>query len=75
LFHSQAWHRKRTNFIAKLQSGNQAATSHEEKAETLQKIYEGLIGTREQRDQTIDLDAIEIQQHDLHMLESPISEE
>jgi hypothetical protein len=44
-----------------LQSGNQAAMSHEEKAETLQNFYEGLIGTREQWDQTIDLDAIEIQ--------------
>jgi hypothetical protein len=75
LFHSQARHRKRKNFIAKLQSGNQAATSHEEKAEMLQNFYEGLIGTREQRDQTIDLEAVEIQQHDLHMLESPISEE
>jgi hypothetical protein len=75
LFHSQARHRKRKNFIAKLQSGNQAATSHEEKAEMLQNFYEGLIGTREQRDQTIDLEAIRIQQHDLHSLESPISEE
>jgi hypothetical protein len=75
LFHSQAWHRKHKNFIVKLQSGNQAATSHEEKAQMLQKFYEGLIGTREQWDQTIDLEAVEIQQHDLHMLESPISEE
>jgi hypothetical protein len=85
LFHSQARHRKRKKFIAKLQSGNQTATSHEEKAEMLQNIYEGLIGTREQRGQTIDLEAVEIQQHDLevveiqqhdlHMLESPIFEE
>jgi hypothetical protein len=38
-------------------------------------FYEGLIGTREQREHKIDLEAVGIQQHDLHMLESPISEE
>jgi hypothetical protein len=75
LFHSQARHRKRKNFIAKLQNGDEVVTCHEDKAELLLNFYEGLIGTREQREQTIDLEAVGIRQHDLHMLDSPISEE
>jgi hypothetical protein len=75
LFHSQARHRKRKYFIAKLQNGDEVVTSHEDKAELLLNFYEGLIGTREQREQTIDLEAVGIRQHDLHMLDSPISEE
>jgi hypothetical protein len=75
LFHSRARHRKRKNFIAKLQNGDEVVTSHEDKSELLLNFYEGLIGTREQWDQTIDLEAVGIRQHDLHMLDSPISEE
>jgi hypothetical protein len=75
LFHSQVRHRKRKNFIAKLQNGDEVVTFHEDKAELLLNFYEGLISTREQREQTIDLEAVGIRQHDLHMLDSPISEE
>jgi hypothetical protein len=41
----------------------------------LLEFYDRLIGTREQREQTIDLEALGVHHHDLHMLDSPISEE
>jgi hypothetical protein len=49
--------------------------SHEDKAQVLLNFYSNLIGTREQRQSSINLEALGIQQHDLHMLEAPISEE
>jgi hypothetical protein len=38
-------------------------------------IYSNLIGTREERQNTIDLDALGLQHYDLHALDAPISEE
>jgi hypothetical protein len=75
LFHLYARHCKRKNFIAKLKAEGQVATSHEDKANVLLEFYQSLIGSEEQRDQTIDLEALGVQQHDLHLLDSPISED
>jgi hypothetical protein len=75
LLHLHARHRKRKNFIAKLESDGQVVTSHEGKANVLLDFYDHLIGPREQREQMIDLEALGVQQHDLHMLDRPISEE
>lgn len=75
LFHLHAQHRKRKNFIARLTTEDQIATSHEDKAEVLLDFYTNLIGTREQRDRTIDLEALGIQHHNLDGLDDPILEE
>jgi hypothetical protein len=75
LFHSQARYRKKKNFIAKLEDEGQTVISHEDKAQVLLNFYSDLICTREQRQSSINLEALGIQQHDLHMLEAPISEE
>ena len=47
----------------------------EEKQEAVLDFYENLLGTAEEREYTIDLDAIGVQQHDLSTLDSPFSEE
>jgi hypothetical protein len=75
LFHSQARYKKRKNFIAKLEDEGQTVINHEDKAQVLLKFYSDLIGTREQRQSSINLEALEIRQHDLHMMEEPISKE
>jgi hypothetical protein len=75
LFHLHVRHRKRKNFIAKLESDGQVVTGHQDKANVMLEFFDRLIGTREQRDQTIDLEALGVHHHDLHMLDSPISEE
>jgi hypothetical protein len=50
-------------------------TSHEDKAQVLLNFYSNLIGTSEQRGNSINLEAIGVQHHDLHMLDAPISKE
>jgi hypothetical protein len=50
-------------------------TNHEAKADLLLDFYSNLIGTRDERQNTIDLDALGLQHHDLHMLDAPILEE
>jgi hypothetical protein len=75
LFHLHARHRNQKNFIAKLEAEGQVATSHEDKANVLLEFYQSLIGLEEQWDQTINLEALGVQQHDLHLLDSPISED
>jgi hypothetical protein len=75
LFHAYARHRKRKIFISKIISDDQVLTSHEDKATELLTLYDKLLGTCEQRDVSINLDNLELRQHDLSDLESPFSEE
>jgi len=74
-FHQQARFRKKKNFIAKLQVGEQIIVDQEGKQEAVLQFYENLLGTVEVRDHTIDLEALGLQQHDLSVLEEPFSEE
>lgn len=74
LFHLHARHRKRKNFNVWLCMEDQIATTHDDKAEVLLDFYSNL-GSREQHERTIDLDALGIQRHNLDMLDAPISEE
>jgi len=66
---------ERKKFIAKLQVDDQVLFYQEEKQEAVLDFYENLLGTAEEREYTIDLDAIGVQQHDLSTLDSPFSEE
>jgi len=75
LFHSQARHRKRKNFISKLISNDQVLTSHEEKASEIFSFYETLLGSCKQRENSINLDNLELSFHNLSDLELPFSEE
>jgi signal recognition particle GTPase len=75
LFHLHARHQKRKNFIAKLTSEDRVTTSHKDKEEILLNIYENLIGSNVQWTHTNDLAALELQHHDLHMLDASISKE
>jgi len=75
LFHSQARHRKRKNFISKLISNDQVLTSHEEKASEIFSFYETLLGSCEQRENSINLDNLELSHHNISDLELPFSEE
>jgi lambda repressor-like predicted transcriptional regulator len=75
LFHSQARYRMRKNFIAKLQDDGTTMTSHEDKAQVLLNCFSNLISRREQRNTTINLEALGMQQQDLHLLDAPFSQE
>jgi exonuclease III len=75
LFHMHARHRKRKNFIASLREGDQLLTSHEEKAAAIYDFYSNLIGADSDRDRTINLECLDIPNHNLEALESPFSEE
>jgi hypothetical protein len=74
LFHSWSRHRKRKNFIAKIQDGEQLVTSHSDKAEVLRSFYSDLIGTGQQRSRIVNLDTLGLQHIDLQGLEQPTSE-
>ncbi|XP_066333406.1 uncharacterized protein [Miscanthus floridulus] len=74
-FHQQARYKKKKNFIAKLQVGDQTVVDQEDKQEAVLRFYENLLGTAEEREYTIDFAEIGIQQHDLSSLESPFTEE
>jgi hypothetical protein len=75
LFHSQSRYRKKKNFIAKLINEGQTMMSHGDKVELLLDFYSNLIVSREERHNTIDLEDLGIQHHDLYMMDVPISEE
>lgn len=55
--------------------GEQIIVDQEGKQEAVLQFYEDLLGTTENREHTIDLEAIGLQQHDLSVLEEPFSEE
>lgn len=63
------------NFIAKLQVGEQIIVDQEGKQEAMLQFYEDLLATTENREHTINLEAIGLQQHDLSVLDEPFSEE
>jgi exonuclease III len=76
LFHAQTRFRKKKNFIAAIQSEDgQIWTAQEGKAAALFKFYQGLLGTAEIRNVTVDLDALGMPSYDLAALEVPVSEE
>jgi hypothetical protein len=75
LFHACSRFRKRKNFIASIRDGDQLITSHDGKAEVFWDFCMNLIGSEVQRNQTINLDALGLQQHDLQTLEFLITEE
>lgn len=74
-FHKQACFRKKKNFIPKLQVGDPIVVSQEDKQEAALNFYENLIGIAEERDFTIDLAEICIQEHELSSLDAPFTEE
>jgi len=75
LFHMHARHRKKKNFIARLQEGDRILTTHEDKAAAILDFYSNLIGKESDRDRTIDLDRLDLPSFDLEALESPFSDE
>ena len=74
-FHQQARFRKNKNFITKLQVDNQVVVSHEEKQKVVDDFYENILGRAEERDYTLDLDTLAIQQHNLSQREVPFSKD
>jgi hypothetical protein len=69
-------YRKAKNFITSVISREgQTLTSHEDKAGEFTEFYEGLLGTHENRDVTINLDALEVPAFELAQLDAPFSEE
>jgi hypothetical protein len=75
MFHAHAHYRQKKNFIANLKEGEQVVTSHEEKARVLWEFYSGLLGSHEERDCSLNLVALGLQEHDLSSLDAPISED
>jgi hypothetical protein len=73
-FHLHAKHRKRKNFIATLVDGDDILTSHRDKAAIVDGFFSNLIGSCWEREQTVDLEALGLSQHDLAALEAPCSE-
>ena len=69
LFHTCSRFRKRKNFIGAIRDGDQLITSHDGKAEVFWDFYMNLIGSEVQRNQTINLEALGLQQHDLKALD------
>lgn len=74
-FHAHARYRKRKSFIASLRVGDQLLTTEEEKEEAVWHFYNELLGTPQQRDETLNLQAFYQPPHDLSGLDSPISEQ
>jgi hypothetical protein len=76
LFHAHARFRKRRNFIANIAAADgRVLTVHKDKAEEFFNFYDGLLGSCEDRDSTIDLEALGVPSHDLASLDGPFSEE
>ena len=72
-FHQQARYRKKKKFIAKFQVGDQIVTARDEKQQAALDFYDNLIGTAQQREYTLDLHNLGIQQHNLNDLDLPFS--
>lgn len=75
LFHMHARHRKRRNFIAKLEYEDRTLTSHDDKAAAVLDVYSNLIGSDVGRARTVNLDVLELPTFDLEELDNPILEE
>lgn len=74
-FHSHARFQKRKNYIAKLQVGDNIATTHEQKEEAVWEHYNALLGTPEHRLETLNLEYFYQLAHELSGLDAPISEQ
>lgn len=74
-FHQHARYHKKKNFIPKFQVEGRCVTTQEEKHAAVFYFYEKLIGTAEQREFTLNLAALQLQQHDLSSMEEALSEE
>jgi hypothetical protein len=76
LFHAHARYRKNKNFIVKVVSNDGwVLTAHDDKAAKFEGFYSTLLGSHEDMDTTIDLDALGIPSHDLAALDASFSEE
>jgi len=76
LFHAQARHRKRKNFIAKLTTDDGIIlTKREEKEQNIFEFYNSLLGRSVDREMTVNLPELGMPNIDLHDLEAPFSEE
>jgi hypothetical protein len=76
LFHASARFRKGKNFISMVVSREgQTLSSHEDKEAEFADFYNGLLGTFENREVTIDLDALGLPSHELVQLDAPFSME
>jgi hypothetical protein len=74
-FHIKANGKRRKKFIPILASGNEVATTHDQKEALLYKHYAQFLGTNKQRELAIDWEALNYQSHDLSELETPFDEE
>ena len=76
MFHAQARHRKRKNFIAKLTTDDGIIlTKREEKEQNIFEFYNSLLGRSVDREMTVNLPELGMPNIDLHDLEAPFSEE
>jgi hypothetical protein len=75
LFHLHSRHCKQKNFIAKLISGDQICTSHEDKAQVIDAYYEEVLGSNLYREQTINLNELGVPSFELSVLDAPFTEE
>jgi hypothetical protein len=76
LFHAHARYQKNKNFIAKVVTNDGLVlTSHDDKAGAFDEFYNSLLGFQEDRDTTIDLDALGVPSYDLAALDVPFSKE
>jgi hypothetical protein len=73
-FHMHARYRKRKNFVAKLVSGSDTYTDHDEKAKAMDGFYCKLLGCRVDKSMTVDLDFLGLPSHDLTDLDASIYE-
>jgi hypothetical protein len=76
LFHASGRYRRSKNFITSvISSEGHTLTSHADKEAEFTDFYERLLGTHEDREVTIDLDALEVHSFELSQLDAPFSEE
>jgi hypothetical protein len=74
LFHAHSRYRKNKNFIAKVVSSDgHTLTAREDKATEFAAYYKALLGSHEDREVTIDPDALGVPTHDLALLDAPFS--
>jgi hypothetical protein len=74
-FHRQCSYRKQKNTIHSLSAGGRTLTDPAEIAEAAFLHYEGLLGTEEPRDCTLNFDDLITRHEDLLDLDAPFSEE
>lgn len=75
LLHLRTRHRKCNNFITKLKDGEMVVSKDEDKAQVILNFYSNFLGSSEDHTASIDLDVLNLQTHDLELLDAPISKE